>query len=113
MTGGGAETPPRPLRALRRAAARRAPEDPLAYEALARKYRPRTFDEVVGQAPIVKTLGNALREKRIHHAYVFSGVRGVGKTTVARIFAKALNCEKGPTPTPCLKCYPCVEIAAG
>jgi DNA polymerase-3 subunit gamma/tau len=85
----------------------------LAYEALARKYRPRTFDEVVGQEPIVKTLGNALREKRIHHAYVFSGVRGVGKTTVARIFAKALNCERGPTPTPCLKCDPCLEIAAG
>jgi DNA polymerase-3 subunit gamma/tau len=85
----------------------------LAYEALARKYRPRTFEEVVGQEPIVKTLGNALREKRIHHAYVFSGVRGVGKTTIARIFAKALNCEKGPTPTPCLKCDPCLEIAAG
>jgi len=85
----------------------------LAYEALARKYRPRTFEEVVGQEPIVKTLANALREKRIHHAYVFSGVRGVGKTTIARIFAKALNCEKGPTPTPCLKCDPCVEIAAG
>lgn len=85
----------------------------MAYEALARKYRPRTFDEVVGQDPIVRTLENALREKRIHHAYVFSGVRGVGKTTIARIFAKALNCEKGPTPTPCLKCDPCREIAAG
>src|SRR5213594_1322139 len=61
----------------------------LSYEALARKYRPRTFDEVVGQGPIVRTLSNAIREGRIHHAYVFSGVRGVGKTTVARIFAKA------------------------
>jgi DNA polymerase-3 subunit gamma/tau len=85
----------------------------VSYEALARKYRPRTFEEVVGQEPIVRTLTNAIREKRIHHAYVFSGVRGVGKTTVARIFAKALNCEKGPTPTPCLVCDPCVEIAAG
>jgi DNA polymerase-3 subunit gamma/tau len=113
MTGGGAARAASPLffLAARRTIASR--EDPLAYEALARKYRPRTFEEVVGQGPIVKTLGNALREKRIHHAYVFSGVRGVGKTTVARIFAKALNCEKGPTPTPCLKCDPCVEIAAG
>jgi DNA polymerase-3 subunit gamma/tau len=85
----------------------------VAYEALARKYRPRTFEEVVGQEPIVRTLTNAIREKRIHHAYVFSGMRGVGKTTVARIFAKALNCEKGPTSTPCLVCDPCVEIAAG
>jgi len=85
----------------------------VAYEALARKYRPRTFDELVGQKPIVRTLTNAIRAGRIHHAYVFSGVRGVGKTTVARIFAKALNCEKGPTPTPCLACPACLEIAAG
>src|SRR3989442_15006770 len=85
----------------------------VAYEALARKYRPRTFDELVGQKPIVRTLTNAIRAGRIHHAYVFSGVRGVGKTTVARIFAKALNCEKGPTPAPCLVCSPCVEITSG
>ena len=84
-----------------------------AYEALARKYRPRTFDELIGQKPIVRTLVNTIKTGRIHHAYVFSGVRGVGKTTVARIFAKALNCEKGPTPTPCLVCSPCLEIAAG
>ena len=85
----------------------------MTYEALARKYRPKTFEEVVGQDPIVRTLTNAIRERRIHHAHVFSGVRGVGKTTVARLFAKALNCEKGPTPTPCLVCDPCREIAAG
>lgn len=85
----------------------------MAYEAIARKYRPRTFSEVVGQEPIVRTLTNALREKRIHHAYVFSGVRGVGKTTLARIFAKALNCVNGPTAEPCLTCDACTEIAAG
>ena len=68
----------------------------MTYQVLARKYRPQTFEEVIGQKPIVTTLQNAVDQKRIHHAYLFSGLRGVGKTTVARLMAKALNCEKGP-----------------
>ncbi|MGK7344794.1 MAG: DNA polymerase III subunit gamma/tau [Candidatus Nitrospinota bacterium M3_3B_026] len=77
------------------------------------KFRPRTFSEVVGQPHIVRTLTNAIDKKRIAHAYLFSGVRGVGKTSMARILAKALNCEKGPTAAPCLECRNCVEIASG
>jgi len=84
----------------------------VSYQVLARKYRPQTFEEVVGQAPIVTTLRNAVEQSRIHHAYLFSGLRGVGKTTVARLFAKALNCVKGPTATPCNVCASCSEIAA-
>ena len=84
----------------------------MSYQVLARKYRPQTFEEVVGQAPIVTTLRNAVEQSRIHHAYLFSGLRGVGKTTVARLFAKALNCVKGPTATPCNVCASCSEIAA-
>ena len=84
----------------------------MSYQALARKYRPQSFEEVVGQAPIVTTLQNAVAQNRIHHAYLFSGLRGVGKTTVARLFAKALNCAQGPTPRPCNACSSCVEIAA-
>ena len=67
------------------------------YQVSARKYRPGTFDDVVGQSHVVQTLMNAVETKRIAHAYLFSGTRGVGKTTVARILAKALNCEQGPT----------------
>ncbi|MBE0569195.1 MAG: DNA polymerase III subunit gamma/tau [Deltaproteobacteria bacterium] len=85
----------------------------MAYEALARKWRPRTFEEIVGQSHVSRALGNAIASGRIHHAYLFSGTRGVGKTTFARIFARAINCEKGPTPTPCLVCPACVEIGAG
>ena len=83
----------------------------MSYQVLARKYRPQTFEEVVGQAPIVSTLKNAVAQKRIHHAYLFSGLRGVGKTTVARLMAKALNCAQGPTATPCNACASCAEIA--
>ena len=83
----------------------------MSYQVLARKYRPQTFEDVVGQKPIVTTLQNAVSNRRIHHAYLFSGLRGVGKTTVARLLAKALNCAEGPTPTPCNACASCREIA--
>jgi len=83
----------------------------VSYQVFARKYRPQTFEEVVGQAPIVSTLKNAVAQNRIHHAYLFSGLRGVGKTTVARLMAKALNCAQGPTATPCNACASCAEIA--
>ena len=83
----------------------------MAYQVLALKYRPKTFDEVVGQRAVVQTLKNSLIHNRIAHAYLFSGVRGVGKTTVARLLAKALNCEHGPTVDPCNACSACMEIA--
>ena len=83
----------------------------MSYQVLALKYRPATFDEVVGQRAVVQTLKNSLTNKRIGHAYLFSGARGVGKTTVARLLAKALNCVQGPTPTPCNQCDSCREIA--
>jgi DNA polymerase III subunit gamma/tau len=84
----------------------------MSYQVLARKWRPRTFDEVTGQEHVTKTLQNAIRGERIAHAFLFSGVRGVGKTTTARILAKALNCHQGPTPDPCGECVSCLEIAA-
>ena len=83
------------------------------YQVSARKYRPSTFDDVIGQPHIVQTLLNAVSTKRIAHAYLFSGTRGVGKTTVARILAKALNCEQGPTGHPCNSCPNCQEIMQG
>ena len=83
------------------------------YQVSARKYRPGTFDDVIGQPHVVQTLVNSINTKRIAHAYLFSGTRGVGKTTVARILAKALNCEQGPTGTPCAVCANCLEIAQG
>ncbi len=83
------------------------------YQVSARKYRPGTFDDVIGQPHVIQTLMNAVSTKRIAHAYLFSGTRGVGKTTVARILAKALNCERGPTSRPCDRCENCREIAQG
>src|SRR3989442_12847902 len=85
----------------------------MPYLVLARKWRPKTFDEVVGQATVTRTLRNALASGRIGHAFLLSGARGVGKTTTARILAKALNCVKGPTADPCGECDSCREIAAG
>ena len=79
---------------------------------LARKFRPQTFDQVIGQDAITRTLSNALKNDRVHHAYIFTGARGVGKTTTARIFAKALNCAKGVTTEPCGVCDSCKDIAA-
>jgi DNA polymerase III subunit gamma/tau len=84
----------------------------VSYQVIARKYRPQTFSDLAGQEHISRTLSNSLETKRLHHAYVFAGVRGTGKTTSARIFAKGLNCIKGITSTPCLECDSCLEIAA-
>lgn len=85
----------------------------MAYMVIARKWRPKTFDEVIGQLHVTKTLKNAIVNKRIAHAYLFAGTRGVGKTTTARIMAKALNCVNGPSPEPCNQCIECEEIAKG
>ncbi|MCB9867549.1 MAG: DNA polymerase III subunit gamma/tau [Phycisphaerales bacterium] len=87
----------------------------MAYEVLARKYRSRTFDEIVGQGAIATTLKNAIQSGRIHHGYLFTGTRGVGKTSMARILAKALNCFSfdAPTATPCCTCESCLRIAEG
>jgi len=82
----------------------------MAYLIYARKYRPKTFEEMIGQKAVVQTLQNAVRMNRVAQAYIFSGMRGVGKTTAARILAKALNCQHGPTPTPCNVCDFCKEI---
>jgi DNA polymerase-3 subunit gamma/tau len=85
----------------------------MSYQAMARTWRPRTFPELVGQEHVVKALVHALDESRLHHAYLFTGTRGVGKTTIARIFAKCLNCEEGVSSTPCGECSACREIDAG
>ena len=85
----------------------------MSYLVFARKYRPQTFDELVGQEPIATTLKNAIKTDRAPHAFLFTGPRGVGKTSMARILAKSLNCEKGPTVTPCGKCSLCDEITKG
>ena len=85
----------------------------MSYQVLARKWRPRSFHEMVGQEHVLRALINALEKDRLHHAYLFTGTRGVGKTTVARIFAKSLNCEKGVTSEPCGECSACTEIDAG
>lgn len=85
----------------------------MAYEVLARKWRPRQLEDVVGQEHVTQTLANAIEQDRIAHAYLFIGPRGIGKTSLSRIFAKALNCEKGPTAHPCDECDACKDIAAG
>ena len=85
----------------------------MSYQVLARKWRPRDFGSLVGQEHVVRALRHALEQKRLHHAYLFTGTRGVGKTTLARILAKCLNCETGITPQPCGKCSACIEIDGG
>lgn len=85
----------------------------MSYQVLARKWRPRIFSELVGQEHVVTAIANALDNDRLHHAYLFTGTRGVGKTTIARIFSKSLNCEEGQSATPCGKCYTCTEIEQG
>ena len=85
----------------------------MGYQVLARKWRPQDFSGVIGQEPVVTALQNAVSGERIAHAYLFSGIRGVGKTSVARILAKGLNCEKGPAAEPCNQCGTCREITTG
>ena len=85
----------------------------MSYQVLARKWRPKSFDTLVGQKSAVQALSNALDQNRLHHAYIFNGTRGIGKTTIARILAKSLNCDTGITSKPCLKCPACTEIDIG
>jgi len=85
----------------------------MVYKVIARKWRPQTFDEVIGQKHVTRTLKNAISDRRIHHAFLFTGERGVGKTSVARILAKCLNCHAGASPEPCGTCPSCVEITSG
>src|ERR1700730_5762818 len=85
----------------------------MSYQVIARKWRPQTFAEGVGQPHVTRTLGNAVATGRVAHAYIFSGARGVGKTTTARILAKALNCVRGPAAEPCNECDSCREISSG
>ncbi|MGI2036828.1 DNA polymerase III subunit gamma/tau [Shewanella frigidimarina] len=85
----------------------------MSYQVLARKWRPAKFEQMVGQSHVLMALTNALSQQRLHHAYLFTGTRGVGKTSLARLFAKGLNCETGVTATPCGECSSCIEIAQG
>src|SRR6266700_1362893 len=85
----------------------------MSYQVIARKWRPQLFADVIGQQAVTRTLRNALSSGRLAQAFVFAGPRGVGKTTTARILARALNCISGPTPDPCGTCEACVEIAEG
>lgn len=88
-------------------------EPRMSYQVLARKWRPKTFDDLVGQPHVVRALANALDRDQLHHAYLFTGTRGVGKTTLARILAKALNCDEGVSARPCGVCSACREIDGG
>src|SRR5689334_8890052 len=85
----------------------------MSYQVIARRYRPQRFEDVIGQEHVSNTLAHAIGKKRIGHAFLFCGPRGVGKTSTARILAKALNCVKGPTATPCNECEPCTSITEG
>src|SRR5262245_60563908 len=98
---------------LRMAASRGKQEPDAPYQVVARRFRPVSFDEVVGQDEVLLSLRRALQQKTVPHAFLFSGSRGVGKTTSARILARCLNCEKGPTPEPCGKCDACTSILDG
>src|SRR5438874_11032141 len=111
---------PQPTMAKRKSA-EPAPEMPATqpnapaaeYTVVARRYRPQQFADLVGQEPVARALVNAIQSHRVAHAYLFTGARGVGKTSTARILAKALNCVHGPTPTPCDQCEVCKAIASG
>ncbi|MCB2085071.1 MAG: DNA polymerase III subunit gamma/tau, partial [Sphingomonadaceae bacterium] len=114
MFGGAQDTVPQPVAAP--APAPQASSQP--YRVLARKYRPQTFSQLIGQEPMVRTLANAIERDRLAHAFLMTGVRGVGKTSTARLIAKALNCigpdgQGGPTIDPCGQCEPCTAIAEG
>ena len=83
------------------------------YVVVARRYRPQSFQDLVGQGQVAQALANAITTNRVGHAYLFTGARGVGKTSAARIFAKALNCQSGPTPIPCNECDVCLSVSTG
>ena len=104
---------PRGLRMANESASSSSPRKPHEYVVVARRYRPQSFQDLVGQNQVSQALSNAITTGRVGHAYLFTGARGVGKTSTARIFAKALNCKSGPSPTPCNQCDICLSIASG